>query len=110
MEFHLQKSKGAQKLPTQVINHINSEIDNKEIDVTGDDLGDTVVTTTDAQTISGAKTLSGTTTVSGAATLSNASVTLSGIPTHADDAAAGTGGLTAGQVYQTSTGELRIKT
>jgi len=49
-------------------------------------------------------------TISGAKTLSNASITLSGIPTYADDAAAGAGGLTAGQVYQTATGELRIKT
>jgi len=30
-------------------------------------------------------------------------------PTYADDSAAGTGGLTAGDVYKTSTGELRIK-
>jgi hypothetical protein len=30
-------------------------------------------------------------------------------PTYADDSAAGTGGLVAGDVYQTSTGELRIK-
>lgn len=56
------------------------------------------------------QTISGTKTFSGATTLSNASVTLSGVPTYADDAAAGAGGLTAGQVYQTATGELRIKT
>lgn len=37
-------------------------------------------------------------------------LTLSGVPTYADDAAAGVGGLTEGQVYQTATGELRIKT
>ena len=30
-------------------------------------------------------------------------------PTYADDTAAGTGGLVAGDVYKTSTGELRIK-
>jgi hypothetical protein len=30
-------------------------------------------------------------------------------PTYADDAAAGTGGLVAGDIYKTSTGELRIK-
>lgn len=30
-------------------------------------------------------------------------------PTYADDSAAGTGGLVTGDVYQTSTGELRIK-
>ena len=30
-------------------------------------------------------------------------------PTYADDAAAGTGGLSAGDIYKTSTGELRIK-
>jgi hypothetical protein len=34
---------------------------------------------------------------------------LTNLPIYADDAAAGTGGLTAGQVYKTSTGELRIK-
>lgn len=32
------------------------------------------------------------------------------LPTYADDAAATTGGLVAGDVYKTSTGELRIKT
>ena len=31
------------------------------------------------------------------------------LPSYADDAAAGTGGLISGQVYKTSTGELRIK-
>jgi len=31
------------------------------------------------------------------------------LPTYADDAAAGTGGLTAGELYKTATGELRIK-
>lgn len=31
------------------------------------------------------------------------------LPTYADDAAAGAGGLTAGHVYKTATGELRIK-
>lgn len=35
--------------------------------------------------------------------------TLSGLQVFADDTAAGVGGLTAGQVYQTATGELRIK-
>lgn len=34
---------------------------------------------------------------------------ISGLPTYADDSAAGTGGLSTGDVYQTSTGELRIK-
>lgn len=34
---------------------------------------------------------------------------LQGIPTYADDTAAGSGGLTSGYVYKTSTGELRIK-
>lgn len=38
-----------------------------------------------------------------------ANVNFTGIPTYADDAAAGTGGLTAGQIYSTATGELRIK-
>lgn len=32
------------------------------------------------------------------------------IPTFADDTAAGSGGLVAGDIYQTSTGEMRIKT
>lgn len=31
------------------------------------------------------------------------------VPTYADDAAAGTGGLVAGDIYKTATGELRIK-
>lgn len=35
--------------------------------------------------------------------------TLAAIPTYADDAAAGTGGLTAGQVYKTAAGALMIK-
>jgi hypothetical protein len=30
-------------------------------------------------------------------------------PTYANDAAAGVGGLTIGMIYQTATGELRIK-
>jgi len=34
---------------------------------------------------------------------------LSTCPTYADDSAAGTGGLSAGDIYKTSTGELRIK-
>jgi len=34
---------------------------------------------------------------------------LVGLSTYADDSAAGTGGLVAGDVYKTSTGELRIK-
>lgn len=37
-------------------------------------------------------------------------IILNSIPTYADDAAAGTGGLTEGMVYKTSTGEMRIKT
>lgn len=39
----------------------------------------------------------------------NGALELLGLDTYADDASAGTGGLTTGQVYQTSTGELRIK-
>lgn len=34
---------------------------------------------------------------------------ITGLPVFADDAAAGTGGLTAGSVYRTAAGELRIK-
>jgi hypothetical protein len=36
-------------------------------------------------------------------------INFSSCPTYADDAAAGTGGLVAGDIYKTSTGELRIK-
>ena len=36
-------------------------------------------------------------------------VNIANAPTYADDTAAGTGGLVAGDVYKTSTGELRIK-
>jgi len=32
-----------------------------------------------------------------------------GVPTHTDEAAAVTGGLTSGDIYKTATGELRIK-
>jgi len=38
-----------------------------------------------------------------------ATLNIPNLPTYADDAAAGTGGLVAGDVYKTSTGELRIK-
>ena len=34
---------------------------------------------------------------------------LNTLPTYADDASAGSGGLTAGQLYKTATGELRVK-
>lgn len=34
---------------------------------------------------------------------------LSTLATYADDAAAGVGGLTVGQLYKTATGELRVK-
>jgi hypothetical protein len=37
-------------------------------------------------------------------------LSLYGLPTYADDSAAGTGGLVANNVYKTATGELRIKT
>lgn len=37
------------------------------------------------------------------------SVDFSGLPTYADDAAAGAGGLAAGRLYKTATGEIRIK-
>ena len=36
-------------------------------------------------------------------------INISHVPTYADDTTAGAGGLTAGQIYKTSTGELRIK-
>jgi hypothetical protein len=38
-----------------------------------------------------------------------ATLNIPNLPTHSDDGAAGTGGLVAGDVYKTSTGELRIK-
>jgi hypothetical protein len=40
---------------------------------------------------------------------SNGVINFANCPTYADDTAAGTGGLVAGDVYKTSTGELRIK-
>ena len=46
--------------------------------------------------------------ISSTATLGG-EVILSGLPEYANDAAAGSGGLTSGDVYRTSTGELRIK-
>ena len=35
--------------------------------------------------------------------------TITGLPTYADDTAAGTGGLTEGQLYKTATGQLMVK-
>ena len=37
----------------------------------------------------------------------NTSIT--GLPTYADDAAAGTAGLTVGQLYKTATGQVMVK-
>jgi len=42
-------------------------------------------------------------------TIKATDINFTGLATYADDAAAGTGGLVAGDVYKTSTGELRIK-
>lgn len=86
---------------------INAGLVSGNLDITPS-LGDTLVTTTDTQTISGAKTLSGTTTISGELIASNATVTLSGIPEYADNAAALVGGLTAGDLYKTAAGALNI--
>lgn len=92
---------------------VQEGINNADIDVTPD-LGDIVVTTTDNQTVTGNKTLSGTTTLSGATTISgvlvasNAAVSLSAIPTYADNAAALSGGLAAGRLYKTDAGGLNI--
>lgn len=36
-------------------------------------------------------------------------IKITSLPVYADDTAAGVGGLTAGRIYRTSTGELRIK-
>lgn len=41
--------------------------------------------------------------------LTAATLNIPNLPEYADDSAAGTGGLVAGDVYKTSTGELRIK-
>lgn len=64
----------------------------------------------DSGRITNVVSIEGDQTISGSKTFSSDTITLSGIPTYADDAAAGTGGLTEGQIYQTATGELRIKT
>lgn len=42
-------------------------------------------------------------------TIKATDINFTGLSTYADDTAAGTGGLAAGDVYKTSTGELRIK-
>lgn len=42
-------------------------------------------------------------------TIKATDINFTGLATYADDAAAGTGGLVAGDVYKTLTGELRIK-
>ncbi len=60
-------------------------------------------------TASGAITSTGTFTASSTAVFSNASVSMTAIPTYADNAAAVSGGLAAGRVYRTATGELRIR-
>jgi len=36
-------------------------------------------------------------------------LTVNGLPTYANEAAAVTGGLAAGMIYKTSTGEVRVK-
>jgi hypothetical protein len=52
--------------------------------------------------------LSGVNTFTAANTFSNASISLTALPTYADNAAAVSGGLAVGRVYKTATGELRI--
>ena len=42
-------------------------------------------------------------------TIKATNINFTGLSTYASDAAAGSGGLTAGDVYKTATGELRIK-
>ena len=109
---------------------IQEGIASGNLDITGD-LGNTLVTTTDTQTISGAKTFSAAITASagiagGASaditlntdkftvdatngnTTIGGTVTLAGIPEYADNAAALSGGLTAGDLYQTAAGALNI--
>lgn len=44
----------------------------------------------------------------GATSFSNASITMAGLPVHADNAAAVGAGLAAGRFYRTSTGEVRV--
>jgi hypothetical protein len=60
-------------------------------------------------TATGAITSTGDFTASSTALFSNASVSMTALPTYADNAAAVTGGLVAGRVYKTATGELRIR-
>jgi hypothetical protein len=56
-----------------------------------------------------APTLIATTSVSGPLLISTGGITAGSLPVFANDAAAGAGGLVHGQIYQTATGEVRIK-
>jgi hypothetical protein len=42
-------------------------------------------------------------------TIKATDINFTGLPTYADEAAATTGGLSTGDLYKTSTGEIRIK-
>jgi len=42
-------------------------------------------------------------------TIKATDINFTGLPTYADEAAAITGGLSTGDLYKTSTGEIRIK-
>ena len=42
-------------------------------------------------------------------TLYTANLSATGLPVYANDAAAGAGGLVQGRIYQTATGEVRVK-
>lgn len=99
---------------------INKSIEEGRIDVTGPDLG-AVVTVDGTQTITGDKTisgdvvisgeatLSGATEISGATELSNISISAANLPEYADNAAAVSGGLAVGRLYQSS-GTIKIVT
>ena len=111
---------------------INKSIEEGRIDVTGPDLG-AVVTVDGTQTITGDKTisgdvvisgeatlsgateisgettLSGSTEISGATELSNISISAANLPEYADNAAAVSGGLAVGRLYQSS-GTIKIVT
>ena len=99
---------------------INKSIEEGRIDVTGPDLG-SVVTVDGTQTITGDKTISGDVVISGEATLSgateisgttelsNISISAANLPEYADNAAAVSGGLAVGRLYQSS-GTIKIVT
>ena len=100
---------------------INNEIAVGNIDISANSAG--YVTTDTVQLISANKSFLQTTTVTfgsiyvgptgtaslmSALTMGNASVTMTNLPTYADNTAATGAGLLAGRIYKTASGELRI--